>query len=134
MRKKLFSSLIGVILCAVMIAAIIPFSPAAQAETVELTVLNPKAHIETRPITPLAERLDNLRGKNIGIFPYSKDTSGGVNWQQSMQTLLAERLAGLGSNVVTMNAKSAVGWHDPLGATYEAGARALDAMIYGVQN
>ncbi|MDR0491796.1 MAG: hypothetical protein LBH28_11185 [Oscillospiraceae bacterium] len=133
MRKKLFSSLIGVILCAVMIAAIIPFSPVAQAETVELTVLNPKAHIETRPITPLAERLDNLRGKNIGIYGYSKDASGAVNWRTSMTTLLAERLAGLGSNVVTLPAKGGVGWHDPLGI-YESGARGMDAMIFGVQN
>jgi hypothetical protein len=117
-----------------MVAAIVAILPMAQADTVELTILNPKAHIETRPITPLAERLDNFVGKKIGIFPYSKDASGGVNWQASMQTLLAERFTGLGATVVSMNAKGAVGWHDPLGGTYEAGARALDAMIFGVQN
>ena len=128
--KKKISLVIAVALCLTLVTPVLNI---AHAETVTLTVLNPKAHIETRPITPLAERLDSLIGKNIGIFPYSKDSSGAVNWQGSMQTLLAERLAGTGSTVITMNAKSAVGWHDPIGV-YEGGVRALDAMIFGVQN
>ena len=128
--KKKISLLIAIALCLTLVS---PAFSVANAEAVTLTVLNPKAHIETRPITPLAERLDTLIGKTIGIFPYSKDTMGGVAWPSAMQTLLAERFAGTDTKIVTMTAKSGVGWHDPLG-TYESGARALDAMIYGVQN
>ena len=121
------------VLCLVMFVSIAPLGQFAQAQDVTLTVLNPKAHIETRPMLPLAERLDNLVGKNIGIFPYSKDASGGVAWPSAMQSLLNERFAGTTTDIITMTAKGGVGWHDPLG-TYESGARALDAMIFGVQN
>ena len=131
MKKKNISLLIAIALC----FALIPQAlPVAQAETVTLTVLNPKAHIETRPITPLAERLDNLMGKNIGIYPYSKDTTGGVAWNTVMTTLLNERFpSSTGTNIIQLTAKANVGWHDSL-TTYESAARALDAMIFGVQN
>ena len=128
--KKLISLLIMIALCVTLTS---PAFSKANADTVTLTVLNPKAHIETRPMTPLAERLDTLIGKKIGLFPYSKDTMGGVAWPTAMETLLNARFAGTGTTIITLTAKAAVGWHDSLG-TYESGARALDAMIFGVQN
>jgi hypothetical protein len=89
-RKKLFSSLIGVVLCAVIIAAMAPFARGAE---VTLTLVNPKAEIEAPRLIPLTERLDTLEGKRIGFVGYSKDpgTNTAASYASSISDLLEER-------------------------------------------
>ena len=104
MRKKLFSSLIGVVLCAVMLASSVPF---AQGTAVELEVLSPRGAVEMPPLISLAERLNvgtitvndpyhgeievpDLNGKRILIWCYGKDSGGRADYTGAIRSLLTE--------------------------------------------
>jgi hypothetical protein len=88
-RKKLFSSLIGVVLCAIMVATMIPL---ARGADFTLTLVNPKAAIEAPELVPLTERLDTLAGKRIGFVGYSKDAGLGTaaSYASSISDLIQE--------------------------------------------
>ena len=150
MSKKLFSSLIGVILCAIMIATMIPF---ASADEITVTLVNPKAAIEAPKIISLAERSGSLEGKRIAFVGYSKDGSltGANSHISSIADLLHEKYGYLSAGNPTgvlMSWANASAWSDVLGEkgvfaydTYVRGASAtttnpagVDAIIGGVAN
>ena len=148
MRKKLFSSLIGIVLCAVMVFAMIPF---AQGAEYTLTLHNPKGEIAAPKMIPLAERSGTfasneeypLAGMRILIIGYSKDAA---LWHQSVQDAINAKYTG--ENAVTFITNFTTAWSDVLGekgvANYNNWARGgtaaalttegIDAVIAGLAN
>ena len=126
--KKKFASIIGLLLCAVMIVSLVPV---AQAQTYSLTIQSPKAEVEKIPITPLAERLETFHGMKIAFFPISLNPY----LQTTLPALFTERFGASGTNDfgVTFgatNAKSTV-QHTEIFTAYESMARVADAVIVG---
>jgi len=97
----------------------------AQAQTVTLTVLNPRGYVERVPITPLAERLETLEGMRIVTYSISLPAK-----LLAIQSILEERVGPSGEvmHFGSANAKSGVGLADNHTA-YESGVRAADAVI-----
>ena len=147
MSKKLFSSLIGVILCVVLIVTMIPF---AQGADITVTLVNPKAQIEAPKLIPLAERTRYseelpLAGKRITFVGYSKDP--GMNtvpsYTSNICDLLHEKYGRLGADNPTgveLIWTNQASFSDVLGEkgpfNYDSWVRGngVDAVIAGVAN
>ena len=129
----------AITLCAIMVAGLMPYQ--AQATTVELEVYSPKASLDVPTLYRLAERLDvgtieitdpllgtvtvpDLNGKRILVWAYSKDASGGVNYQTVIQQLLREWYPDV---IIT-------GTHTKSGVTWEQGVWSYDAIVRGLSS
>jgi len=136
--KKRISTIIGYLLCIVLIAQIVP-KQSAHGATVTLEVLNPKGSIEPLYLQPLAERVNTLEGKKIYLYFYSKDT-GTPDVRSAVSNLLTEKYGTYnaatnptGVTVITALNKSSVDYHDTI-ANYDTMARQCDVAILGVTN
>ncbi len=96
-------------------------APAAQ--TVKLTVLNPRGGIAPPPIFAPQPRISDLSGKKIGIYWNGK--AGGNYFWNVIEQLLKEKLPA--AAVVRYDGAYDLG--DPLAAKM---AKEVDAFLYGV--
>ena len=134
MKKRTISIIVASLLCLVIIFQVIPTNTAQGAEAT-LEILNPKGNIEPLPIQGLAERVDSLEGKRIGLWSYSKDATGSLNTRQAVADLLLELYpAGSGTTIVNYwTAKGGVAYNEAI-ASYDQYARDCDVVIMGVAN